>query len=172
MDDPGGNYKARENMWDEAWPGTGRETATHASTEPDNLDEMAPYPQVTGTTDALEAVRDGEPYTPPTDPPVLPGGPEGIHMATGFGTSAEEEAVADGEPRGDEDIHDEALLTLRQDSLTSKYALDVDVLDGYITLRGLLPSFEDAEYAMSLLGNLPGVVDVIDETTADPNSTE
>jgi hypothetical protein len=166
------DYTARENLWDQQWPTTGNEGGDHLALEPDSIDEMAAFPDVAGTSDPLESVRDAEPYMPPVDPPVLPGGREAIHTSTGFGTDVEEEMYHEPFPRGDEDIREEGLLTLHQDSLTSKYPLDIDVDQGVVYLRGQVPSFEDAEHASNLLGNLPGVVDVIDETELNPTGVE
>src|SRR5437588_552129 len=97
------DYETRENQWDEAWPGGSHEEAVHPAGEIDNLDEETGFPDVVGTTDPLEAVRDAEPYEPPIDPPVLPGGTEGIHTAVGFGTSVDEEAAREGSLRNDAD---------------------------------------------------------------------
>jgi osmotically-inducible protein OsmY len=46
------------------------------------------------------------------------------------------------------------------------------VNQGVVTLLGRVPSFDDAEYASTLLGNLPGVIDVVDQTDLDPNGLE
>ena len=51
---------------------------------------------------------------------------------------------------------------LEQDSLTSTLPLEVDVEDGVVTLRGQVQSEEDAEHAQWLLGELQGVVDVVE----------
>jgi osmotically-inducible protein OsmY len=59
-----------------------------------------------------------------------------------------------------------------KDSLTSRYALGVDVRQGMVYLRGQVPSYEDAEHASALLGNLAGVVDVVDDTTVAPTAEE
>lgn len=181
------DYVARENLWDQQWPSTDDEQRrSHAEPEEhetldsaqlpptreetDVSDELEPFPDVVGTTDAIEAVRDAEPYTPAIDPPVLPSGDrngEGISVATGFGLSADEEAATDPVPRNDDDIREQAILALRQDSLTSRYPLAVAVRNGEIRLRGRLPSVDDVDHATWLLGELPGVVDVIDETELD-----
>lgn len=164
------DYRSREEQWDEQWPSSEEEArARSASDDVTSLDEMSGFPETVGTTDPLAAARDAEPYMPPTDPPVLPGGTEGIHVATGFGISAEEEAATDPMPRGDEDIHDQAVLALSQDSLTSHYTWEVEVDEGVISLGGRVPSVDDAEHATWMLGELPGVVDVIDNTTVDPH---
>lgn len=159
------SYQQRENLWDEQWPTDDADsTAEPTALEPDNADEDLPFPDVVGSRDTIDSVRDAEPYVAPMDPPVLPGGTEGIHMATGFDSSVEEENAQEPPPRGDEDIRDLAMLTLEQDSLTSKFPLTVDVMDGVITLRGQVQSEEDAEHAQWLLGELQGVVDVVDDT--------
>lgn len=159
------SYQQRENLWDEQWPeNDGDPTTPESALAPDNTDEELPFPGTVGARDATESVRDAEPYIAPIDPPVLPGGAEGIHVGTGFGSSVEEENAQEPAPRGDEDIRDEAMLTLEQDSLTSALPLEVDVEDGVVTLRGRVQSEEDAEHAQWLLGELRGVVDVVDDT--------
>src|ERR687884_585660 len=88
MDSDDQSYIERENEWDEQWPHAGVEASGgHPDDELDNIDEDTPFPGVVGTPDVIESVRDAEPYMPPTDPPVLPGGRDGIHVATGFGVS-------------------------------------------------------------------------------------
>ncbi|HLJ67652.1 MAG TPA: BON domain-containing protein [Chloroflexota bacterium] len=165
------SYEARENQWDEWQPRGDEEPSGHSPVELDVSDELTPFPGAVGTVDSLDAVRDAEPYVPPIDPPVLPGGEEAIHVATGFGLSPAQEAAYDPPPRGDEDIREQAILALRQDSLTSQYALDVDVRDGIVVLTGRVDSPEDADHATWMLGELPGVVDVIDNTVLEPTGT-
>jgi hypothetical protein len=168
MEDTTQSYESREKLWDEQWPEDGVETAGHES-DIDDEGELTAYPGSVGTDDPIQSVRDAEPYDPPIDPPVLPGGRDGIHVATGFGESAEEEAEADDDTRDDEDIRREVVLTLRHDSLTSKYPLHAAVVNGVVRLTGRIPSADDAEYAQTLLSNVPGVVDVVDDTTIDTN---
>ncbi|MGH2448010.1 MAG: hypothetical protein ACRDFS_05340 [Chloroflexota bacterium] len=167
---PSDDYLIRENQWDEQWPGPKRQE--HPPEEPDNIDEELPFPETVGTDDVIASVRDQEPYTPPTDPPVLPGGREGIHVATGFGRSPEEELSGNPPPRGDEDLRDEAVLILQEDSDTSKLSLDVQARHGVLRLVGSVPSVLDAERATTLLGYIPGVVDIVDDTTIDPRAGE
>lgn len=157
-------------MWDEAWPQAGA-AQPHLDEEPDTLDEESPYPETVGTTNPIESARDAEPYTPAVDPPVLPGGREGIDMATGFGLSPDEEAADDPSPRGDEDVLEEVILLLRQDSVTSTYNLTASIRSGVVTIRGLIGSIDEAEHATSLISELTGVVDVVDETTLEPTGT-
>ncbi len=164
------NYRERENLWDEQWPTTPEERYPTPPEYPSNLDEELPYPETVGTEDVIASVRDQEPYSPPTDPPVLPGGQEGIHIATGFGASPEEETFREPPARGDEDLHDEALLILRHDSDTSKLPLDVVVRSGVVHLVGEVPSAMDAERASDMLSYVSGVVDVVDDTTVNPDA--
>jgi hypothetical protein len=168
MEDTTQSYESRENLWDEQWPDGGKRNAAHES-DIDNEGEFTAYPGTVGTRDPLVSARDAEPYDPPTDPPVLPGGKYGIHVATGFGESAEEEAFEDDNSRDDEDIRLEVVLTMQHDSLTSKYPLHAAVVNGVVRLTGRIPSADDAEYAQTLLSNVPGVVDVVDDTTIDSN---
>jgi hypothetical protein len=162
------SYQSRENLWDEQWPEEDIASSGHEA-ETDEDGELTAFPNEVGTTDPIQATRDAEPYSPPTDPPVLPGGKYGIHVSTGFGSSALEEAVRDDESQDDESIREEVVLTLHGDSLTSKYPLHAAVVEGVVRLTGRVPSADDAEYAQSLLSNVPGVVDVVDDTTYDPN---
>jgi len=163
------DYEARENLWDQQWPGVETGSRAHEN-EIDDLDEETGFPDSVGTMDPIEATRDAEPYMAPVDPPVLPGGREAIHTATGFGTSAEEE-MAGGVPYAkDADIEEEALLLLRQDSLTSRYNLMAQANDGVVTIRGIVADVDDAEHALSIVGEIPGLVDVVDEMTLDPNA--
>src|SRR5947209_9361625 len=132
--DPTSDYQVAENQWDQQWPGTGGDEG--APTEDiDNLDEVTGFPDAVGTSDVIETTRDAEPYMAPVDPPVLPGKTEGIHVATGFGTSTEEETARSGPYPRDGDMEEAATLILRQDSLTSHYDLIAEVNDAVITIR-------------------------------------
>lgn len=166
MEDTTQSYESRENLWDEQWPEDGSGNSGH-ELDTDDEGELTGFPDVVGTTDPIQSSRDAEPYDPPTDPPVLPGGKYGVHVATGFGESALEEAAVDNDTRDDEDIRREVVVTLHHDSLTSKYPLHAAVVSGVVRLTGRIPSADDAEYAQTLLSNVPGVVDVVDDTTID-----
>jgi hypothetical protein len=167
--DSGMDYEARENLWDQQWPGVETGSREHGG-EIDDLDEVTGFPDSVGTTDPIEAARDAEPYMAPVDPPVLPGGTEAIHTATGFGTDVQEEMERRAPYRNDADLEEEALLLLRQDSLTSRYNLAAEAGDGVVTIRGVVTDVDDAEHALSIVGEIPGIVDVVDEMTLDPNA--
>jgi hypothetical protein len=167
--DSSNDYEARENLWDQQWPGDSERETVHSSRGIDDLDEMSGFPDTVGTRDPLEAARDAEPYIPPIDPPVLPGGIEAIHTATGFGTDVEEETERGAPYERDGDLEEEVLLLLRQDSLASHWTIEPTVEDGVVTLRGTVPTVDDAEYIQSLVGEIRGVVDVEDEMTINPD---
>lgn len=164
-------YEARERAWDDQWPkGHAAAERAHAA-DVDAEDELKPFPEAGGTSDALEASRDAEPYMPPIDPPVLPGGRDGVHVSSGFGMSAEEEAAEGPAPVDDEDIRQQAVLTLGQDSLASQYNLNVTVHSGVVHLRGSVGTMDEADSVAETLSSLQGVREVIDDTTLDPNVT-
>lgn len=169
--DTDAEYEARENLWDEQWPTTSTEGESHPEEETDTQDELAGFPDTVGTSDPIEASRDAEPYIAPIDPPTLPGGVEAIHTATGFGESTQEEMAEGGPYRNDADLQEEAELMLRQDSLTSHYTLMPETNDRVITIRGVVSDIDDAEHALSIVGEIPGVLDVVDEMTIDPSAT-
>ena len=166
MDDTKQSYSSRERLWEDQWPEDGESGADHAG-DTDSNGGLTPFPDEVGTTDPIAAARDAEPYSPPSDPPVLPGGKYGVHVATGFGESAEQEAERDNATLDDEDIRQSVIQTLEDDSLTSKYVLHAAVVNGVVRLTGWVPSADDAEYAQTLASNVPGVVDVLDDTTID-----
>ena len=74
----------------------------------------------------------------------------------------------DPAPRGDEDIRWRRCSSLRRDSLTSRYPLSVDVDDGVVPNFGNGAVDRGRRDAADLVGNLPAVVDVVDDTTLEP----
>ncbi len=123
------------------------------------------------TTNAQEAAEEGLPYLPPTDPVVHPSDdPEGLEIATGFGTSSTDEfpdllattALGDAPP-GDEDIRSQVLEALRSDAMTIDLVIDVVVQSGVVYLRGQVPTLTDAEAAEEVAGRVPTVREVVEE---------
>ena len=55
--------------------------------------------------------------------------------------------------------------------MTSHYDLIAEVNDAVITIRGAVTDLDDAEHALSIVGEMPGIADVVDELTLDPNLT-
>jgi osmotically-inducible protein OsmY len=143
-------------------------------------------------TDDQALFDDAEPYSPPTDPVVQRGRkPRELEIIGGFQLSSMDELAVQrdgeaggeiGEPdwlaesedvgdevdwnlnREDEDIKDDVIRELREDSLTTDLTLEVSVTEGVVFLRGIVPSSEDASNAEDVASRVPGVVEVRDRT--------
>ena len=116
--------------------------------------------------DVTEAVEEGEPYFPPTDP-VVRDGRDQTEIVGGFAESAMSDrqqlprSVSGGTP--DDAIADAVRRELRRDATTAELDLDVEVADGIATLRGRVSDLADSDDALAVAGRVPGVVDVVDE---------
>lgn len=138
-----------------------RQEAPPETLEPDFTGDV-------GTTDAMRSAAEAEPYFPPTDPVVRPiEGPEELEIVGGFSeTSMDDLADAVGyERRDDDEIGRDVLRELREDALTTDLVVHVNVRDGVVTLRGEVPSLEDAENAEAVAARIGGVVEVREELT-------
>jgi hypothetical protein len=117
-------------------------------------------------TDPTEAVEEAEPYFPPTDPVVRIDQKGETQIAGGFGTGEAPEqppgaAVPNAPP--DEALEDLVHRALRLDASTAHLRLKVGVAQGVVRLRGMIEDESDAENALAVAGDFPGVVEVIDE---------
>jgi osmotically-inducible protein OsmY len=118
--------------------------------------------------DPTEAVEEAEPYFPPTDPVVRVDDMGETQIAGGFGTGEALERHPTAATRGapsDEALEDLVHRALRLDAGTAQLHLKVGVVEGVVRLRGLIEDESDAENALAVAGDIPGVVDVIDELT-------
>ena len=118
--------------------------------------------------DPTEAVEEAEPYFPPTDPVVRVDQKGETRIAGGFGTGEApgqhpRPASADSPP--DEMLEDLVHRAVRLDAGTAHLHLKVGVLQGVVRLQGVIDDESDAESAMAVAGDIPGVVDVVDELT-------
>jgi osmotically-inducible protein OsmY len=134
---------------------------------PDSEIEVEP-PTDPGAIDPAEAVEEAEPYFPPTDP-VVRQGPRGeTKIAGGFGTgeapTTHAHAATEDVP-SDEALEDIIHRQLRLDASTAHLHLHVGVLQGVARLQGIVDDEADAENALAITGDVPGVVEVIDELT-------
>ena len=59
-EDSNNDYEARENLWDQAWPGDSERETVHSTRGIDDENEMSGFPDAVGTRDPLEAARDAE----------------------------------------------------------------------------------------------------------------
>lgn len=112
-------------------------------------------------------------YFPPTDPPVdtSPDRDDNREFLGGFApTSMEgmdvERSAEDNRP-GDEALVDAVRQALADDASTTALPLDVVVERGIAHLRGAVPDLVDAENAEAVASEVPGIVDVVDETTVE-----
>lgn len=120
-----------------------------------------------GTDDSMEAASEAEPYFPPTDPVVEPDrSTDGVEIVNGFAPTADEDAALanlPGLPRGDDEIQQAVQSALHSDAATIGLPVRVKVQDGVVTLRGVVPSLEDADLAESVAAGVPGVEEVREE---------
>ncbi len=133
------------------------------SDEPDFMDDA-------GTTDVMLAVEEGLTYIPPIDPVVLPddAASEGLEVVGGFATDSlegplDQDQVPARMRRNDEELVEAVTRALRADGYTTDLAIDVEVEDGVVYLRGQVGSLEDIEQAEDVAGRVPGVEDVEEE---------
>jgi BON domain-containing protein len=132
---------------------------------PDSEIEVEPFNQPL-EVDPTKAVEEAEPYFPPTDPVVRVDRKGETQIAGGFGTGEPLEqnataAIPDAPP--DEALEDLVHRALRLDASTAHLSLKVGVLQGVVRLRGPIEDEADAENALAVAGDVPGVVEVIDE---------
>jgi hypothetical protein len=116
------------------------------------------------------AAEEGVPWVPPIDPPVVPGeGPEGVQVASGFGSSALAEPYDDDHHSdllsAEGDLNDLVREALRADSATSPFEdrVAIGTLGGRVVLRGMVPDIEDSENIVAVAERVDGVIEVVDE---------
>jgi hypothetical protein len=119
-----------------------------------------------GTTDMIEAVEEGEPYFPPTDPPLrLDDRLENVDVLGGFAATSLEEPAEDVDHplrllTNDEEILERVRYALLADAYTSDLNIEVEVEDGVVYLHGQVRSIDDIEQAEQVAGSVPGVEEV------------
>ena len=128
------------------------------SEEPDFMDDP-------GTTDLITAIEEGEPYFPPTDPPLRAGTLQNAEVLSGFSiTSLEEPSEPEDEPArlqlNDDEIAQRVRYALLTDAYTSDLNIEVEVEDGTVFLHGAVGSLDDVEQAEQIAGSVPGVIEV------------
>ncbi len=87
-------------------------------------------------------------------------------IAGGFGTGEALERHPTAATRGvpsDEALEDLVHRALRLDASTAHLRLKVGVARGVVRVQGMIEDEDDAENALAVAGDVPGVVDVIDE---------
>jgi BON domain len=166
-----GNTPIDQELEEMVDPGLGRE---QLSTNPDvlNLDdswrvesEEADFMGDPGTVDVIEAVEEGEPFFPPTDPVIRIEGYNDADVLGGFAaTSLEEPTEVEDVPGraqgGDDEIAQRVRYALSTDAYTADLNIEVEVEDGVVYLHGTVGSLDDVEQAEQVAGSVEGVVDV------------
>jgi hypothetical protein len=120
------------------------------------------------TYNPTEAWDQGLTYTPPDDPPVLPGdNPQGVEIAAGFAPSMaqsnpDEEELPPGVDNNDDDLAEDIYVTLRNTSETSTLADDIIIAveDGLVTLTGTVETEADIALVYEVVSAVEGVVDI------------
>jgi hypothetical protein len=129
--------------------------------------DLANEPPRGDTEDYVVAREEGVPYTPPTERVVSEtrldeSGPD----VAGTETDDEEELRRE-EPPDDasQDIGARAIEALRRSELPAGDRVQVGAIGSTVYLRGEVESVEIADEIVALLGDIPGVEEVVDETT-------
>lgn len=155
--------------------------ADRASLEDNVPDEEDDFAADVGTVDQIKVIEEGATYFPPVDPVVEPvRSDQELEIVGGFQAEAtddteeeEAEAFAESVPfdaedrlieRDDDDIHDDVVRELHEDSETMTLNLRVNVRRGVVFLHGNVQSIDDAENAEAVASRIPGVVRVEDRT--------
>lgn len=155
--------------------------ADEGSSRDDIPDEEADFSAPVGTSDEIGVIEEGETYFPPVDPVVGPARRgRGLEIIGGFQSDANVDTESGQEvafsesialndetrliERDDDEIREDVVRDLHEDSQTTTLALEVDVVRGVVYLRGNVQSIEDAENAESVASRVSGVVRVEDRT--------
>jgi hypothetical protein len=119
------------------------------------------------TTDPVEAMEEGYPYVPPTDPPVLPSDdPERAEIAVGFASSTAEsnpgeEVLPPRVERGDLKLEQHVYTVLQTSSETQNLTgIEVSACNGVVFLRGTVQSDSDIAIVDDIVNDLDGVMGV------------
>lgn len=120
------------------------------------------------TDDARLAVQEGLAYFPPTDPPTrLSDTGDDLEVASGFMSTALDDDAEEaelGERVEDSELVERVIRNLRQDARTTHLKLYVSALNGTVILTGFVEDNLDADSAVDVASETPGVRDVIDRT--------
>lgn len=134
-----------------------------SGTEPD-------FNAMIGSTDSAVAADGDDVFYPPTDPVVRPISRNAgdLEVVGGFAAGSLDSPIeAEDRPthyvRGDEEIEEEVVLALGEDSATIDLDLKVHVRNGVVFLRGRVNSLEDADLAEEIAGRVDGVREVREE---------
>lgn len=107
----------------------------------------------------------------PTDPVIRTNAEGNIDVENGFAPTASDELQVDRSAEdnipGDEALADAVRLALEEDAATTDLNLHIHVNQGVVFIRGKVADLEDSENAEAVASEVPGVRDVVDETTVE-----
>lgn len=118
-----------------------------------------------GTVDVIQAIEEGEPYFPPTDPVIRAQGLNNAEMLGGFSITSLEEP---NEPRdvpvrlltNDDEMAQQVHYALATNAYTADLNIKVEVRNAVAFLHGMVGSLDDIEQAEQVAGTVPGIEDV------------
>jgi hypothetical protein len=115
------------------------------------------------------STEEGLAYYPPTDPPLTPDGREVIQSIERNENSGSIELLPGSQ---DADLEDGINAALLQNSSTAGLDLNIVSRGGVVYMRGAVADALDADNAEQVIRNVPGVVDVEDQTIIDAETAE
>jgi len=130
--------------------------------------DLAEEPVTGETDDYLVAQEEGVLYVPPTDR-VLTESADGVDVAGTDSTDAGElEREDDVQPDEDMPARDDALLAdvieaLRASDVVAGDRIRLSVNGSQVIVRGEVESIDVSDEVLSIIGDVPGVTDVVDE---------
>jgi hypothetical protein len=132
--------------------------------------DLVDEPPTGETDDPLVATEEGVPYVPPTDRVISePRGPEGIDVAgadpTDAGELEREDGIQppDGLPPRDAELAADVIEALRDSDVPAGDRIRVSALGSTVVVRGEVESIDVLDEILGIVGDVPGVEDVVDE---------
>jgi hypothetical protein len=130
------------------------------------------------TDDPMVAAAEGVPWVPPTERvvsgprdeqggPGVAGSPSTDDEELEADTSQAPQDVTEQAPR-DEELLAAALSALRRSDVAAGDRIEIDAVGSTILVRGSVESMEIADEIEGILGDVPGVNEVIDELDVEP----
>lgn len=134
--------------------------------------DLAGEPRTGTTDDYLVAREEGVPYTPPTDRVLSDARAEsGTDVAGTAPTDAGELEREDGVQRPDgilprdDELQADVVERLRASDLVAGDRLRIAATGSTVVVRGEVESVDVLEEILGIVGDVPGVQDVVDEVT-------